>query len=247
MMKRLALRHKGLLPLDTIEGIWRIIIATFTYVQANYAVHADVSGGDAAMRDSARFHFGFTVPFVTHEDARAVIAAVAELGRRSRHLPHGPRRQRRHLVARPDRHRHGRRSSRACPSSSGRTIPPARRSTASPSRWRMPPCARSCSTPPASSAGRRPARRPRPASRRGLGQRRRRLASFAARRGLGRGRPERDPRRAGARGPQRLRRDRQPRRPLRLQIRPLVKQNDRLPLNPPPSSRATEGRPGIHA
>lgn len=77
MMKRLALRHKGLLPLDTIEGIWRIIIATFTYVQANYTVHADVSGGDPAMRDSARFHFGFTVPFVTHEDARAVIAAVA--------------------------------------------------------------------------------------------------------------------------------------------------------------------------
>ncbi|WP_439497261.1 chorismate mutase [Bosea sp. (in: a-proteobacteria)] len=77
MMKRLALRHKGLLPLDTVESIWRTIIATFTYVQANYAVHADVSGGDAAMRDSARFHFGFTVPFVTHEDARAVIMAVA--------------------------------------------------------------------------------------------------------------------------------------------------------------------------
>lgn len=78
MMKRLAQRHQGLLPLDTIEGIWRIIIATFTYVQANYAVHADISGGDAAMRDSARFHFGFTVPFVTHEDARAVIRAVAD-------------------------------------------------------------------------------------------------------------------------------------------------------------------------
>jgi chorismate mutase len=77
MMKRLALRHKGLLPLDTVESIWRTIIATFTYVQANYAVHADVSGGDPAMRDSARFHFGFTVPFVPHEDARAVIMAVA--------------------------------------------------------------------------------------------------------------------------------------------------------------------------
>src|SRR5688572_25959237 len=66
IMKRLALRHQGLLPLDTVESIWRVIIATFTYVQAPYAVHADVSGGDAAMRDSARFHFGFTVPFVTH-------------------------------------------------------------------------------------------------------------------------------------------------------------------------------------
>lgn len=78
MMKRLALRHQGLLPLDTVESIWRIIIATFTYVQANYAVHADISGGDAPMRDSARFHFGFTVPYVTHEDARAVIKAVAD-------------------------------------------------------------------------------------------------------------------------------------------------------------------------
>ncbi len=78
MMKRLALRHQGLLPLDTIEGIWRIIIATFTYVQANYSVHADVSGSDAPMRDSARFHFGFTVPYVPHEDARAVIRAVAD-------------------------------------------------------------------------------------------------------------------------------------------------------------------------
>ena len=78
MMKRLALRHHGLLPLDTVESIWRIIIATFTYVQANYSVHADVSGGDAPMRDSARFHFGFTVPYVPHEDARAVIAAVAD-------------------------------------------------------------------------------------------------------------------------------------------------------------------------
>ena len=78
IMKRLALSHKGLLPLDTVESVWRIIIATFTYVQANYSVHADTSGGDPAMRDSARFHFGFTVPFVTHEDARAVIRAVAE-------------------------------------------------------------------------------------------------------------------------------------------------------------------------
>ncbi|MCX7323902.1 MAG: chorismate mutase [Hyphomicrobiales bacterium] len=77
MMRRLALRHKGLLPLDTAEGIWRVIIATFTWVQAHYQVHADVSGGDGAMRDTARFHFGFTAPYVPHDDAKAVIAAVA--------------------------------------------------------------------------------------------------------------------------------------------------------------------------
>ena len=77
MMRALAARHKGTLPLDTAEGIWRVIIATFTYVQAPFSVHADISGGDAPMRDSARFHFGFTVPYVPHENAAAVIAAVA--------------------------------------------------------------------------------------------------------------------------------------------------------------------------
>jgi chorismate mutase len=77
MMRALAERHTGLLPLDTVESIWRVIIATFTYVQAPYAVHADISGGDAPMRDSARFHFGFTVPYLAHPSAAAVIDAVA--------------------------------------------------------------------------------------------------------------------------------------------------------------------------
>ncbi len=77
MMRALVERHAGLLPLDTVEGIWRVIIATFTYVQAPFSVHADISGGDAPMRDSARFHFGFTVPYRPHPSASAVIAAVA--------------------------------------------------------------------------------------------------------------------------------------------------------------------------
>ncbi len=78
MMRRLVTRHRGILPLDTVEGIWRIIISTFTYVQAPYSVHVDVSNGDARVRDSCRFHFGFTVPFAPHDGAAAVIAAVAE-------------------------------------------------------------------------------------------------------------------------------------------------------------------------
>ena len=76
MMRALAGRHRGLLPLDTAESIWRVIIATFTFVQAPYEVHADVSGGDAPMRDAARFHFGFTVPYHAHPSAAAVIRAV---------------------------------------------------------------------------------------------------------------------------------------------------------------------------
>ena len=78
MMRRLVKRHKGILPLDTAESIWRVIISTFTYVQAPFSLHADLSAGDALMRDSARFHFGFTVPFVPHMGASAVVAAVSD-------------------------------------------------------------------------------------------------------------------------------------------------------------------------
>jgi chorismate mutase len=77
MMRRLVKRHQGRLPLDTVESIWRVIISTFTYVQAPFSVHADLSAGDALMRDSARFHFGFTVPFIAHMGAAAVVAAVS--------------------------------------------------------------------------------------------------------------------------------------------------------------------------
>src|ERR1700735_824926 len=76
MMRRLVTRHHGSLPLDTVESIWRVIISTFTYVQAPFSVHADLSAGDALMRDSARFHFGFTVPFEPHIGAAGVVQAV---------------------------------------------------------------------------------------------------------------------------------------------------------------------------
>jgi chorismate mutase len=78
MMRRLVQRHRGILPLDTAESIWRVIIATFTHVQAPFSVHADLSAGDAMMRDSARFHFGFTVPFMPHVGAAGVVEAVSE-------------------------------------------------------------------------------------------------------------------------------------------------------------------------
>jgi chorismate mutase len=78
MMRRLVDRHEGILPLDTAESIWRVIISTFTYVQAPFSVHADLSAGSAPMRDSARFHFGFTVPFVAHMGAASVVAAVSD-------------------------------------------------------------------------------------------------------------------------------------------------------------------------
>jgi chorismate mutase len=78
MMRELVRRHRGILPIDTIESIWRVIISTFTYVQAPFAVHADVSVGESMIRDSARFHFGFTVPYVSHFNAPAAVEAVAK-------------------------------------------------------------------------------------------------------------------------------------------------------------------------
>jgi chorismate mutase len=78
MMRRLVQRHRGILPLDTVESIWRVIISTFTYVQAPFSVHADVSVSEPAMRDSARFHFGFTVPYVAHFNPVAAVEAVAK-------------------------------------------------------------------------------------------------------------------------------------------------------------------------
>jgi chorismate mutase len=78
MMRRLVQRHRGILPIDTVESIWRVIISTFTYVQAPFSVHADISLGESAMRDSARFHFGFVVPYVSHFSAQAAVEAVAK-------------------------------------------------------------------------------------------------------------------------------------------------------------------------
>src|SRR3977135_644844 len=78
MMRRLVERHRGILPIDTIESIWRVIISTFTYVQAPFSVHADVSVGESGRRDSAGVPFGLFVPYVSHFSAQAAVEAVAK-------------------------------------------------------------------------------------------------------------------------------------------------------------------------
>ena len=124
MMRAIVKRHRGRLPVDTVESIWRVIISTFTYIQAPYSVHIDVSRGDAAIRDSARFHFGFTVPCVPHLGAASRSRRGRGVGRRSGDVC--PRRQsgRRRMVdtARPVRSAKDHRSTAvrgACGSSCG--------------------------------------------------------------------------------------------------------------------------------
>lgn len=73
MMRRLVGRHRGILPITTVEHLWREIIATFTHMQAPYEV---VVAPGAELRDVARFYFGFTVDFSEGADVEAVKAKV---------------------------------------------------------------------------------------------------------------------------------------------------------------------------
>jgi chorismate mutase len=76
MMRRLAGRHQGRLPLATAEHLWRTIIATFTHVQAPFTLHVEQGADALAMHDLARFHVGFDVPLQGHGTASRVVAAV---------------------------------------------------------------------------------------------------------------------------------------------------------------------------
>lgn len=78
MMRRLVERHDGALPLATVEHIWREIITTFTRMQAPFDLAIDVSVEPDAMRDLARFYFGFSVAIAPIAGPAAVIAHVAE-------------------------------------------------------------------------------------------------------------------------------------------------------------------------
>jgi chorismate mutase len=78
MMRMLAKRHHGSLPLETVEGIWRTMIGTFTWLQMPYGVHADTSLGANVIQDVARFHFGFSPALTYHKTPQDVINAVQQ-------------------------------------------------------------------------------------------------------------------------------------------------------------------------
>jgi chorismate mutase len=93
MMRRIAMRHEGGLPLITVEHIWREIITTFTAMQAPFGVVAGPARDALAMRDLVRFYFGFSVPVrgvKSNDDAIATVArsrkdvAVVAADRRGR-------------------------------------------------------------------------------------------------------------------------------------------------------------------
>jgi chorismate mutase-like protein len=77
MMRRIAMRHEGALPLVTVEHIWREIITTFTAMQAPFGVVIGPAKDALGMRDLVRFYFGFSVPVTGATTDVDAIASVA--------------------------------------------------------------------------------------------------------------------------------------------------------------------------
>lgn len=78
VLRRLAGRHRGRLPLRMVFRVWREIMAAMTRIQGPFRV--DVFGGDtqSALRfwDLARNSYGSTTPMGLHDNARDVISKV---------------------------------------------------------------------------------------------------------------------------------------------------------------------------
>lgn len=75
MLRRLAGRHEGPLPVAVIVRLWRELISAFVGMQGHFAV-AVWEDSDGGCRDLARDHFGSIVPLLVHATPRGVIRAV---------------------------------------------------------------------------------------------------------------------------------------------------------------------------
>jgi chorismate mutase len=78
ILRRLAARHEGALPLETLIGIWRALIAAMTGLQA--PIEIAVFGGAEPMVywDLARAHFGPAIPMSLYQSANQVLRAIGE-------------------------------------------------------------------------------------------------------------------------------------------------------------------------
>jgi len=77
ILRRLAARHRGAMPLAGVVRIWREIMASSLALQGDYKVYLPSNGEARALWDLARFHFGSGAPLVALGSALHV---VQELG-----------------------------------------------------------------------------------------------------------------------------------------------------------------------
>jgi len=75
MMRGLARRHDGPLPLLAVERIWREIISAFTQLQAGFAVYA-AGGEPQVLAALGQFYFGVTTPLTLESSIQDTITRV---------------------------------------------------------------------------------------------------------------------------------------------------------------------------
>ena len=75
VLRRLAGRHDGSLPVAVIVRLWRELMSAFVGMQGRFAV-ALWDSAEGGCRDLARDHFGSIVPLSVHATPRGVIRAV---------------------------------------------------------------------------------------------------------------------------------------------------------------------------
>ncbi|ABS63201.1 chorismate mutase [Parvibaculum lavamentivorans DS-1] len=80
VLRRLAERHRGSLPVRVIFRLWREIIAAMTRIQGPFRV--DVFGGQdgsaLSFWDLARSYYGSSTPMELHDNARDVLRRVVQ-------------------------------------------------------------------------------------------------------------------------------------------------------------------------
>lgn len=77
VLRRLAARHHGALPLAVIVRLWRELMSAFVAMQGRFAV-AVWDDGTGFCRDLARDHFGSIAPVSVHGTPRGVFRTVLE-------------------------------------------------------------------------------------------------------------------------------------------------------------------------
>lgn len=76
LMRRLE-AHQGPLPGSLVSHIWRAVITAACHLQRPFDVHAvGLAASDGAMRDLARFWFGFEIGLADAADGRDAVAAL---------------------------------------------------------------------------------------------------------------------------------------------------------------------------
>lgn len=76
VMRKLAERHQGDLPLMAIEAIWCSLLSASSRLSKENTIHLDGSADLVGMLDLARYYFGFSAELIPGSDAADVAGAV---------------------------------------------------------------------------------------------------------------------------------------------------------------------------